>query len=402
MPQNINQPANRISLTNISLVRLKKGKKRFEIACYKNKLLEYRSGLETDLDNVLQVPTVFLSVSKGQTAPKDDLVKAFGKGTGNDDIIVEILKKGEVQVGAGERKELLERIEREVVELVSQRLVDPETKRVYTTGMIRKALDLLSRQAGQMHQGALPSEATRNQLNADAREGEGGSAEEEQAGYMGLGKLDINDDYDDHSSTSRSHKNKKSSTKKSSKNTTTKPKPKDNPDSDTDTDLHHHHHQETPPTTTMTTDNTSQTPTWTGVSTTKPPKALALEAMKALIYHQPIPCQRARMRLRVNIPLSIAKTNIKLKPVVDTFDSPQNPNGPPKPTTSLTLKSLIQTQYFEQIESDEFLDTSGGDWEITGFVEPGVYKGLTELIGSETKGRGRVEVLDMAVKLEED
>jgi ribosome maturation protein Sdo1 len=77
MPVGINQPSNRISLTNISLVRLKKGKKRFELACYKNKLLEYRSGTETDLDNVLQVPTIFLNVSKGETAPNAELAKAW-------------------------------------------------------------------------------------------------------------------------------------------------------------------------------------------------------------------------------------------------------------------------------------------------------------------------------------
>ncbi|EXJ66546.1 uncharacterized protein A1O5_10215 [Cladophialophora psammophila CBS 110553] len=157
----IQQPANQIKLTNVSLVRYKKGKKRFELACYKNKLLEYRSGTETDLDNVLQVPTIFLNASKGETAPNAELIKAWplpsqnekqessaahgGKG---DAIIEEILKKGEIQVNANERKELLDRMEREIVEEVAQRLVDPQTKRVYTTGMIKKGLDVLSKQGG--------------------------------------------------------------------------------------------------------------------------------------------------------------------------------------------------------------------------------------------------------------
>ncbi|UKZ51388.1 guanine nucleotide exchange factor sdo1 [Trichoderma virens] len=95
----INLPSNQIKLTNVSLVRLKKGKKRFEIACYKNKVLEWRSGIETDLDNVLQIPNVFLNVSKGQTAPKEDLEKAFGKGKSTDDIVLEILKKGRAAGG---------------------------------------------------------------------------------------------------------------------------------------------------------------------------------------------------------------------------------------------------------------------------------------------------------------
>lgn len=151
MPQNINQPSNQIRLTNVSLVRLKKGKKRFEIACYKNKVLEYRSGVETDLDNVLQIPSVFLSVSKGQTAPTQDLVKAFGAKTSVNDIIMEILNKGEMQVGEKERHAQLERVHNEVIDIVAGKLVDPRSKRVYTSGMIDKALDQLSSQGGAAH-----------------------------------------------------------------------------------------------------------------------------------------------------------------------------------------------------------------------------------------------------------
>lgn len=36
-------PSNQIKLTNVSVVRLKKGGKRFELACYKNKLIDYRN-----------------------------------------------------------------------------------------------------------------------------------------------------------------------------------------------------------------------------------------------------------------------------------------------------------------------------------------------------------------------
>uniref|UniRef100_A0A8C6LQN1 SBDS ribosome maturation factor n=1 Tax=Nothobranchius furzeri TaxID=105023 RepID=A0A8C6LQN1_NOTFU len=71
-------PTNQIRLTNVAVVRMKKGGKRFEIACYKNKVVSWRSGAEKDLDEVLQTHSVFVNVSKGQTAKKDDLIKAFG------------------------------------------------------------------------------------------------------------------------------------------------------------------------------------------------------------------------------------------------------------------------------------------------------------------------------------
>jgi len=36
-------PTNQIRLTNVAIVRLKKAGKRFEIACYKNKVLSWRN-----------------------------------------------------------------------------------------------------------------------------------------------------------------------------------------------------------------------------------------------------------------------------------------------------------------------------------------------------------------------
>jgi ribosome maturation protein Sdo1 len=40
---------------------------RFELACYQNKVLDWRSGVEKDLDDVLQSDTVFSNVSKYTT-----------------------------------------------------------------------------------------------------------------------------------------------------------------------------------------------------------------------------------------------------------------------------------------------------------------------------------------------
>lgn len=71
-------PTNQVRLTNVAIVRMKKAGKRFEIACYKNKVISWRNKVEKDLDEVLQTPTVFANVSKGQTAKKEDLVSAFG------------------------------------------------------------------------------------------------------------------------------------------------------------------------------------------------------------------------------------------------------------------------------------------------------------------------------------
>ncbi len=347
MPVGIIKPSNRIDLTNVSLVRYRKSKKRFELACYKNKLLEYRSGTETDLDNVLQVPTIFLNVSKGETASQDILHKAFGKDKSQDEILAEILKKGEIQVGAKERGELLERIEREVLEEVAGRLVDPGSKRVYTTGMIGKALDVLSKEGGHApKQDSVADKLGKLNLAEGGKKGVTNGKAGSNANSTGAGTPTDDSPAGDVGGGGRHGKGKK-----------------------------------------------SDMPMWTGVVTTKSAKSQALDAMRALIAWQPIPVMRARMRLRITCPTSITKQQAKSKAAVSTDD-----DAPAEQQGKGTIKDRILS-YIEAVESQ---DTMGEEWEVIGFVEPGAFKGLGEFVVGETKGRGRVEVLDMAVTHEDE
>nr|CAG8487842.1 11917_t:CDS:2 [Entrophospora candida] len=139
-------------LTNVSIVRLRKGGKRFEIACYKNKVLEWRTGVETDLDEVLQINNVFLNVSKGQVAAKDDLVKSFK----TEDLNKIILKKGELQVSDKERSHQMDNIYREIATIVAEKCVNPDTKRPYTVTMIEKSM-------GELHLSVNVNRSTKQQ-----------------------------------------------------------------------------------------------------------------------------------------------------------------------------------------------------------------------------------------------
>jgi len=309
MPLLINQPSNQIKLTNVSLVRMKRGKKRFEIACYKNKVLEWRNGTEKDLDNILQIPNVFLNVSKGQAASAQDLAKSFGADKSLDDIVLEILNKGDIQVGEKERQAQLDRVHTEVIDIVAGKLVDPKSKRVYTTGMIEKALDQLSSQSHQLPKD--PSSGTATPTTGEPGEGKG---------------------------------------------------------------------------------KQKALPIWTGVVTTKSAKSQALDAMKALIAHQPIPVARARMRLRITCPPNVLKQAVKSAPksVAGQDEGEEKATG--------TVKDRILS-FVEQVESQ---DVVGDEWEAVGFVEPGAYHGLKDFVGRNTKGRARIEVLDMAVIYEDD
>ena len=277
-------------------------------------MLEWRSGTEKDLDNVLQIPNVFISVSKGQVAPTQDLAKSFGPKTPLDDIILEILNKGDIQVGEKERHAQLDRTHREVLDIIAGKLVDPSSKRVYTTGMLEKALDQLSVQGAQAHHGESKESANKSS-GADM------PAASQNA-------------------------------------TSAKAKEKD-------------------------------LPIWTGVATNRSAKSQALDAMKALIAHQPIPVARARMRVRITCPTSILKQPVKSGVKIDNTANEDEAESKP----SGTVKDRILS-YIEQIESQ---DVIGSEWELIGFIEPGAFKPLGEFVGGQTKGRASADVLDMAV-----
>lgn len=240
-------------------------------------------------------------MSKGQVAPAEDLKKAFGTAD-VDAVVLEILNKGELQVGEKERKDQLDRVQREVMDIVAGKLVDPKSKRVYTTGMIEKALDQLSKQEAHSQQQASGTGTPTNPENEDRK----------------LKRKDL--------------------------------------------------------------------PVWTGVTTTKSAKEQALHAIKALIAYQPIPVARARMRLRITCPTNILKQSVKSAPKVAGEDASED-------KATGTVKDRILS-FVEQVESQDMV---GEEWEVTGFVEPGAFRLLTEFVGTQTKGRARVEVLDTAV-----
>lgn len=132
-------PVNQKLTTNVAVVRYKKGGKRFELACYPNKVIPWREGIEKDIDEVLQVHTVFTNVSKGIAANKQDLKNSFGNME-EKNIVLEILGKGELQISEKEREVMSEKLFRDIASIVAEKCVDSETKRPLTVGLVERAM----------------------------------------------------------------------------------------------------------------------------------------------------------------------------------------------------------------------------------------------------------------------
>jgi len=139
MSHSVKQPVGQKRHTNIALVKYKSYGKRFEIACFRNKVRDWREGKEKDIDEVLQTATVFSNVSKGTEAKAADLQVAFGT-TNQEQICKIILEKGDYQVQDKEREKNHEEQYREIATLCTERLVHAVTKRQLTVQMVMDAL----------------------------------------------------------------------------------------------------------------------------------------------------------------------------------------------------------------------------------------------------------------------
>lgn len=152
----LKQPINQVRLTNVAVVRLKRKGKRFELACYKNKVVSWREGTEKDLDEVLQTDSIFTNVSKGILAKKKDLIAAF-KTDENSKIVLEILQKGELQVSEKERAQHLGNLFNDIAVIVADKCVDSTTQRPLTVSMIERAM------RDTLHYAVLPNKPAKQQ-----------------------------------------------------------------------------------------------------------------------------------------------------------------------------------------------------------------------------------------------
>jgi len=128
-----------VRLTNVAVVRLKRKGQRVEIACYRNKVVNWKNGVEKDLGEVLQIDTIFENVSKGQEAKRANLLKMFGT-TDQEEICKIILDQGDLQISDKERQVNLENMLKDIATNVAAKCVNPNSNRPYPVTVIEKAI----------------------------------------------------------------------------------------------------------------------------------------------------------------------------------------------------------------------------------------------------------------------
>lgn len=124
----------------MSLARLKKGGKTFEISINPQAALQYKKGEISDLQEVLEADIIFTDAKKGLRPTEQDLEQAFG--TIDPAKIADIiLKEGHIQETAQQRSQDHDQHYRKLITLIQQNALDPRTGAPHPPERIEIALE---------------------------------------------------------------------------------------------------------------------------------------------------------------------------------------------------------------------------------------------------------------------
>jgi len=124
----------------ITIARIKKFGKNFEISVDPDKALQYKKGLIKDIDEVLLAERIFTDAKKGLASSQQDLQLAF-KTIDFRSIADIILKQGEVQLTADFRSQEREQKLKKLIYLIHRQAIDPKTGFPHPESRIAAAIE---------------------------------------------------------------------------------------------------------------------------------------------------------------------------------------------------------------------------------------------------------------------
>jgi len=128
-----------VSLDKAVIARYKHGKKNFEVLVDPEKVDSIRSGAEEEIEDALAVDEIFEDASKGEKTTEDDLMAVFST-TDVEEIAKRILKEGEVQLTAEQRRKKVEEKKNMVIERICRISINPQTNTPHPAQRIEIAM----------------------------------------------------------------------------------------------------------------------------------------------------------------------------------------------------------------------------------------------------------------------
>ncbi|MCL1904764.1 MAG: ribosome assembly factor SBDS [Methanomassiliicoccaceae archaeon] len=129
-----------VSLDDAVVAKLESHGETFEILLDPNIVRSLRDGKEIDISEHLAVEAVFKNAGKGTHPAEEKIKEVFGTEDINE-IAKKILSKGEIQVTAEQRKEMLEAKRNRIVAYIARNAINPQTKTPHPPARIDLALN---------------------------------------------------------------------------------------------------------------------------------------------------------------------------------------------------------------------------------------------------------------------
>ena len=129
-----------VTLEDSVIARLEYYGERFEILVDPDLASEFKRGKDVPLEEILAVEEIFKDVKKGDKASEESMNKAFSS-TDPLEVAALILKKGQVQLTAQQRKEMLEEKRKKIIAKITREAINPQTKLPHPARRIEKAME---------------------------------------------------------------------------------------------------------------------------------------------------------------------------------------------------------------------------------------------------------------------
>ena len=126
--------------SKVTIVKLTIGSDRFEILVKPDPALEYKLGKRVDLSSVLVSDEIYSDANKGSRVAVDKLTKHF-KTSDSNEILKQILLKGELNLTTDQRRKMVEDKRKQIVQYINKNFVDPKTKLPHPVQRIENALE---------------------------------------------------------------------------------------------------------------------------------------------------------------------------------------------------------------------------------------------------------------------
>jgi len=115
------------SIDKAIIGKIIKNGERFELFLDPDKTYDYIRGVKKDTSGILVVDEVFKDARKGERQSPNVIKKAFGD-VSIQEILLEVLKYGEIQFTTAQRRKLIEEKRKQIIDYLAKNCIDAQTK----------------------------------------------------------------------------------------------------------------------------------------------------------------------------------------------------------------------------------------------------------------------------------